>query len=101
MVTPRPLRWTRKALDDLDEELGYIAQFNPGAAHRLRVSILKALGLARSFPRTPRMVPEEGDPAVREILRAPLRIIFEVHPRELRILAVRRMERAPLEPGDL
>jgi hypothetical protein len=48
-----------------------------------------------------RMVPEEADPSIREVLRQPFRIIYEVHPKELRVLAVRRMERAPIEPRDL
>jgi mRNA-degrading endonuclease RelE of RelBE toxin-antitoxin system len=47
------------------------------------------------------MVPEEGDPNVREVLREPFRIIYEIHGKELRILVVRRMEREPLPPGGL
>jgi hypothetical protein len=47
------------------------------------------------------MVPEEGDPTIREVLREPFRVMYEIHPKELRILAVRRMERAPVAPEDL
>ena len=60
-----PVRWSRRALLGLDEGLGYIAQFNPQAAHELGVSILAALEHVRRFPRSARMVPEEGDPDVR------------------------------------
>ncbi len=101
MVKRVPIRWSRKALDTLDEGLGYIAHFNPDAAHHLRVSILHALEHVREFPQSARMVPEEGDPSVREVLCEPFRVIYEIRPRELRILVVRRMERAPVEPQDL
>ena len=97
MVKRLQVRWSRKALDTLDEGLSYIAQFNPDAAHRLRISILKALEHVREFPQSARMVPEEGDPKIREVLREPFRIMYEIRPKELRILVVRRMERAPIE----
>ena len=101
MVKRLQLRWSRKALDSLDEGLSYIAQFNPDAAHQLQVSILNALEHVREFPQGARVVPEEGDPLIREVLRPPFRIMYEIHPRELRILVVRRMERAPVEREDL
>lgn len=47
-----------------------------------------------------RMVPEEADPSIREVLQQPFRIIYEIHPKELRVLAVRRMQRAPMEPKE-
>jgi plasmid stabilization system protein ParE len=96
-----PIRWSLRALDTLDEGLGYIAQFNPLAARQLRVSIQAALKHIQAYPESARMVPEEGDPSIREVLRDPFRIIFEIHAEELRILVVRRMERAPLAAGGL
>ena len=101
MVNRLPVRWSRKALDTLDEELGYIAHSNKEAAHQLRVSILKSLEHVREFPQSARRVPEEGDPNIREILREPFRVMYEIHPKELRILVVRRMERAPVASGEL
>jgi toxin ParE1/3/4 len=96
-----PIRWSQRALNTLEESLGYIAQFNPEAAHKLRVSIQDALEHIREFPKSARMVQEEGDPNIREVLREPFRIMYEIHSKELRILVVRRMERAPLETGEL
>ncbi len=93
---PLAVRWSRFALDALDESLSYIAQFNPEAAHRIRLEIQGALEKVRAFPESARMVPELHDPAVREVLREPFRILYEIHPKELRILAVRRMERDAL-----
>ncbi|BDU73327.1 type II toxin-antitoxin system RelE/ParE family toxin [Mesoterricola silvestris] len=101
MVKRLSVRWSRKALDALDEGLGFIAQFDPEAAHQLQVSILSALEHVRELPQSARMVPEEGDPRIREVLREPFRIMYEIHPKELRVLVVRRMERAPVEREDL
>ncbi len=101
MVKRMDIRWSRTALDTLDEGLGFIAQFNPDAAHQLKVSILSAVEHVREFPQSARMVPEEEDPKIREVLREPFRIMYEIHPKELRILVVRRMERAPIERKDL
>lgn len=101
MVKRLSIRWSRKALDTLDERLSSIAQFNPEAAHQLRVSILSTLEHVREFPQSARMVPEEGDHKIREVLREPFRIMYEIHPKELRILVVRRMKRAPVERGEL
>ncbi|MDP2877574.1 MAG: type II toxin-antitoxin system RelE/ParE family toxin [Holophaga sp.] len=101
MVKSLPIRWSRKALETLHDGLGYIARFNPEAAHNLRDSILSALEHIQEFPKAGRVVPEAGDPRVREVLREQFRVIYEIHPKELRILAVRRMERAPLEPKEL
>jgi plasmid stabilization system protein ParE len=100
-MKPLGIRWSRRALETLHEGLGYIAQFNPDAAHRLRIAILEALEQVRSFPKAGRVVPEEGNPGIREVLREPFRIMVEIHPREIRILVVRRMERAGLEAGEL
>lgn len=101
MVRLLPVRWSRKALETLDEGLSYIAHFNPDAAHQLRLSIFSAIDHIRAFPQSARMVPEEEDPRLREFLREPFRIIYEVHSREIRILVVRRMEREPVKSQDL
>ena len=93
---PLAIRWSRRALETLDESLAYIARFNPEAAHRMRLAIQEALDKVRTFPRSARMVPELNDPLLREFLREPFRILFEIHAKELRILAVRRMERENL-----
>lgn len=94
------IRWSRRALDSLYEGLAYIARFNPEAARNIRGSILEALDYARAFPEATRMVPEEGNPRIREVLREPFRIIYEIPEREIHVLVVRRMERSPLEEGE-
>jgi len=101
VVKRLPVLWTRNAIESLDEGLGFIAQFDAKVAHGLRQSILAGIERVREFPRSARVVPEGGNSNVREILREPFRIIYEIHPGELHILLVRRMERAPISPDDL
>ena len=100
VISRMKIRWSRRALDDQDEGLAYIAHFNPEAAHRLRLSIEEGLEHIRAFPNASRAVPEAGNPCIREVLREPFRVMYQVCPRELRILAVRSMERAAMDERD-
>lgn len=101
MKRPKTIRWSERALDDLDAALAYIARDNPEAARRLRDQVVEGLASAQAFPEVPRIVPELDDPHIREVLRGPLRVVFQIQGDELRVLAARRMERAPIVAGDL
>lgn len=97
MVKARlPVRWSRRALEDLEKILAHIAQDNPQAAHDLRVAAIEGLEHAREFPKASRVVPELRNLMVREVLRDPLRLVYQIRPEELRVLMVRRMEQTPL-----
>ena len=63
--------------------------------------MLEGLEQIQSLPKSGRRVPEQSDPLIRESLREPFRLIHEIHREELRILAVRRLERAALKPEQL
>lgn len=94
---PLPIRWSKHALEGLEKILAHIAQDNPKAAKALRDGVVEGLEHARAFPEGFRVVPELGNPAVREVLREPLRVVYQIRPEELRVLMVRRMEQAPIE----
>jgi toxin ParE1/3/4 len=99
-LKPLPVQWSWQALATLEGGLDYIAQFNPEAARTLKAAILEGIERIRRFPRSGRVVPEEADAAVREFLREPFRVIYQVHSGAIRILAVRRMEQGPWPGGD-
>lgn len=101
MKRPKPIRWSERALKDLEAALTFIAKDNPEAARHLRDQGVEGLESARIFPEVPRIVPELDDPKIREVLRGPLRVVFQIQSDELRVLAARRMERAPLAAEDL
>ena len=98
MVKARlPVRWSRRALADLEKFLAYIAQDNPQAAHDLRVAAVDGLEHARDFPEACRVVPELRNPTIREVLQEPLRLVYQIRPEEIRVLMARRMEQAPIQ----
>lgn len=71
----------------LDAAVAYVAQDSRPAAQRL---LIQALGTAASldiFSRRGRVVPEFNEPAVRELFVQRFRLIHEVTPTEVQILA--------------
>ena len=81
------VRWTKTAKKQLLELFVYVAEERPGAARKL-VSRLKeaAQGLAAQ-PLRGRVVPEFGDPSIRERLVKPYRLLYTVQS-DVYILAV-------------
>ncbi|HEY3352261.1 MAG TPA: type II toxin-antitoxin system RelE/ParE family toxin [Polyangia bacterium] len=98
----RALRFSAWALEQLEEALAYIAADDPEAAAAMADRIERRLTNLERFPHAGRVVPELGDPARREIIVVPYRIIYRADSDEIRILAVihgrRRLEGAL--PGD-
>jgi len=73
-----PVILTPQALDDLKIIVGYIARNNPDEARVFGNTLIdRALSIG-PLPERGRVVPELGDPAVREIVHGSYRIIYEV-----------------------
>lgn len=89
------IRWAGPALRELEAALDYIAKDAPGAADRIGHEVHNAVGRLARFPDMGRMVPETGDPALREIIALPFRVMYERGPEAIRVLAVIRCERNP------
>ena len=69
---------TPKSQNDLRVIVTFIAEDNPDRARTFGNELIdQALSLA-AFPERGRMVPEIGDPAVREIVHGSYRIIYEI-----------------------
>jgi toxin ParE1/3/4 len=69
---------TPQSLDDLAEIVTFIATDNSERARTFGNELIdRALSVA-TFPERGRMVPEIGDPAVREVIHGSYRIIYEV-----------------------
>ncbi len=60
----------------------YIARDNPSAAERFGLALLEKLKLLREHPMLGRVVPERGEPNLREIIHPPYRIVYRVRERE-------------------
>ena len=71
---------TPQSLDDLENIVTFIARDNPGRARTFGNELIdRALSIA-AFPELGRIVPEIGEPAVREIIHGAYRIIYEIFP---------------------
>jgi plasmid stabilization system protein ParE len=83
-----PVILTPQSLADLEAIVRYIAADSPDRARDFgNILVDRALFVGR-FPESGRIVPEVGDPTVREVVHGSYRIVYEVqgHPRLVFIL---------------
>ncbi len=81
----RKVIWSDEAIIDLGTVVGYIAADNRSAAEKLGREILDRTRLLADFPQVGRIVPEESDPSVRELIVEPYRVIYEINPNGLTV----------------
>ena len=82
------VRWSDHALAQLRHIHDYIAKDSPlYAKHVSEVMVQKTLGLDE-LPRLGRMVPELSEDTIRELGLYSYRILYEIRPDHIRILAV-------------
>jgi len=83
----RQIIWSAQAASALDEAVGYIAADSPSAAIKLLDTALSvAAGLAEHAERG-RVVPEVGLSTIRELFVFKYRLMYELVPEEVRIIA--------------
>ncbi len=70
--------WSRHACDDLREIVTFIAANNPPLAKSFGLRLMAKVDLLENFPQIGRVVPEEQDENIREIILSPYRIIYRV-----------------------
>ncbi len=97
---PVALLWTAPALDDLDDIAAFIALDAPIAAGQLVSRALAALERLRRFPASGRWVPELSSRTYREVIVAPLRMVYRREKSTILIVHVMRGEQR-LRPGRL
>ena len=94
------LIWSSQALDDIDVIAEFIARDSLNHAHRV-VEGLFALGdQALEHPLAGRMVPELGDPQVRERFLYSYRLIYQIRGDRIEVLAVLHGRRLLESVGD-
>jgi plasmid stabilization system protein ParE len=71
------LRWTETAARDLESIRNYIRHDSPALAYLVATRLYEAVALLGAFPDAGRIVPERNDPALRELIRPPYRIVYE------------------------
>jgi plasmid stabilization system protein ParE len=68
--------WSQEARDDLRDIVTFIAEHNRPVAESFGLRLIKKVDLLAQFPHLGRVVPEEEDKNVREVILAPYRIIY-------------------------
>ena len=74
----RKVIWSDEAIADLAGLVRYIAADDPAAAERMGRKIFERTRVLEEFPLTGRIVPEVSDPAVREVIVGPYRVVYEL-----------------------
>jgi len=72
------IRWSTEAAEDLAGIHDHIARDSPRYAAATAGRIVAAVGRLAEFPESGRVVPELGDPAVREVIVGAYRTVYEV-----------------------
>jgi toxin ParE1/3/4 len=93
------LRWTVQAAEDLAAIKDFIGRDSPTYARQVVERLYESAGRLVVFPDIGRIVPERGQPNIREILRAPYRIIYRREAELVEVLTIHHASR--LLPEDL
>jgi toxin ParE1/3/4 len=82
------VKWTSKAARDMKSIVEFIAKDSRSHARLLVIGAAQAADRIAEFPRSGRMVPELGDPAVREIILGSYRIVYRLNAKQAEVLTV-------------
>jgi len=82
------VRWTNSAIAHIMAIHEHIARDSPLYASRMVDRITARTRQIGSFPLSGQTVPEYRDPAIREVIEGPYRVIYEVSGNNVRVLAV-------------
>lgn len=94
----RPVRWQRRAKEDLAAIAAHIAQRNTESARRCVARIRMRVGQLQEFPESGRIVPEYHRNDIRELIVLRWRVIHRVSADVVDVLAV--YDAARQLPGD-
>jgi toxin ParE1/3/4 len=85
--------WSPEALRDLDAIRAYIARDSAAYADLVVRRIVAAVERLRIFPESGRVVPERNDPAIREVIVRPYRVVYRLRAGAVQIVTVFRASR--------
>jgi toxin ParE1/3/4 len=85
--------WSPEALRDLEAIRDYIARDSSAYADLVVRRILAAVERLRIFPESGRVVPERNDPAIREIIVRPYRVVYRRRDDTVQIVTAFRASR--------
>ena len=80
--------WSIQSRDDLREIRKFIARDAPNTAASFVRRLKMSVDRLRRFPESGQIVPEIGNPKIREVIYGSYRIIYELSPNRVEILTV-------------
>lgn len=83
-----PILWSPQALHDPESIREYIARDSTLYADLVVRRIVAGVDRLASFPESGRVVPERGDPKIREVIVKPYRIVYRRQSAEIEIVTV-------------
>jgi plasmid stabilization system protein ParE len=89
----RRVVWSRSAADALDDAIAFIASDSPSNARGILERILSAAASLATFSERGTVVPEVGDPTIRQLLADPYRLIYQVQKDRVQVLALLHQRR--------
>jgi plasmid stabilization system protein ParE len=89
----RRVVWALRARRALDEAIGYVAAEAPETAAALLARVLDAAASLAELSERGQMVPEMGDPTLRELLVRPYRLLYEVAGDQVQIVGLLHVRR--------
>lgn len=78
MAARRRVVWSERARDGLDEVLSYIAKDSPEGVRSVARSAIELASSLATLAERGRIVPELGDPAIREVFAFRYRLMYRV-----------------------
>lgn len=82
------VKWSLPAKIDLRQIHDYIARDSKFYAKKVSLEIIEKSEKLNSFPEIGRIVPEIGDPSIRELLIYSYRLIYEIFTDKVEVLAL-------------
>ncbi len=82
------IKWTKNALEDLDDIAIYISRDSPKYANFLIKQIFEMVSHLEQFPKLGRKVQEYNDPNLREILYKSYQIVYLIKKEHLEVISV-------------
>ncbi len=94
------VEWSSQASQDLESIVGFISKDSPQYARLFVVDIFRALDRIAAFPNSGRIVPECGNPAIREVILGSYRLMFRVGKEKVGLITIHHGARL-LDPDKL
>jgi len=87
------IKWSPQAVRDVESIRDYIAQDSRRYAELTVGRILASVERLRTFPQSGRVVPERGNPEIREVIVGPFRVVYRYRGGVVEIATVFRASR--------